>query len=263
MNEILQHITTTFQNHTTVQSVVLAGSKQNVFNDTDSDYDIYVYSHSNIPIQLRESLAALHSNTYEINNQFWEDGDEWIISGHPNIDIMYRNCTFPQSNIDRVFHNHNACTGYTTCILYNIQHSKILYDKDYWFSSLQQQLDKPYPDELVRAIIRKNYPILSKNISSYMKQIEKSIKRNDMVNLNNRITAFLNSYFDIIFAINKQFHPGEKRLLAFAKHYCTQLPENFEKNLLNLLSINDNPLKQLEAIYKNLQNLLTKLNYAP
>lgn len=43
-----------------------------------------------------------------------------------------------------------------------------------------------------------------------------AIVRQDPVSLNHRIAAWLASYFDILFAINGQFHPGEKRLLTYA-----------------------------------------------
>ena len=53
--------------------------------------------------------------------------------------------------------------------------------------------------------------------SCYLKQITTSIVRRDPVSLNHRIAAWLASYFDILFAINCRFHPGEKRLLTYAE----------------------------------------------
>lgn len=260
MSDILKEIVESFKELPQVKSIVLGGSRQNIFYDESSDYDIYVYSTAPIPMDCRLNLAKKYSTNYEVGNRFWEDGDEWGLTNSPNIDIMYRNCDFPEGNVDWVFEKCNASVGFSTCILYNIKHSRILLDKDNWFENLQKKLDRPYPDELRKAIILKNYPILSNNISSYAKQIKKALKRDDLVNLNNRITAFLSSYFDILFAINKIFHPGEKRLVQTALKICEILPDDFEQNINNLLLEQDNVRKNIQIISEELDKTLRRYN---
>ena len=87
--------------------------------------------------------------------------------------------------------------------------------------------------EQVEAIAR-NYNLLCATISAYSNQIEKACKRNDRVSIIHRTTAFLESYFDIIFARNSLTHPGEKRLIELCKQRCAILPSNFEANLNRL-----------------------------
>ncbi|MCD0050376.1 DUF4037 domain-containing protein, partial [Streptococcus agalactiae] len=53
-------------------------------------------------------------------------------------------------------------------------------------------------------------------------------------------TAFLDSYFDIIFALNKLTHPGEKRMISYAKKNATLLPKHFEENIIKLCHHNSN-----------------------
>ena len=48
--------------------------------------------------------------------------------------------------------------------------------------------------------------------------------RGDLVSLNYRVAALLASTFDILFALNRLPHPGEKRLLAFATQHCPLRP---------------------------------------
>jgi hypothetical protein len=42
------------------------------------------------------------------------------------------------------------------------------------------------------------------------------------------VVALFASYFDIIFAFNRQLHPGEKRLLESAVANCTNVPDRME-----------------------------------
>lgn len=103
--------------------------------------------------------------------------------------------------------------------------------------------------------------LLTGNLPSYDKQIRKALKRNDLLSINHRITAFLESYFDIIFALNELTHPGEKRVLSYAKKYAKILTENFEENiqmlLKNALFDSEATIKTLEEITDNICRVLT------
>ena len=93
-------------------------------------------------------------------------------------------------------------------------------------------------------------------IASYDSQIIKAYQRGDFVSVNHRISAYLASYFDIIFALNKMYHPGEKRLVEIVKKKCNLIPKDFEKNI-SLLLRNEDIENTLENMYNNLL-LLTK-----
>ncbi len=72
-------------------------------------------------------------------------------------------------------------------------------------------------------------------LPSYDTQIRKAIARKDAVSVNHRTAAFLESYVDIIVALNKLTHPGEKRMVQYAAEKAEILPDNFEDNLKKLL----------------------------
>ena len=96
-----------------------------------------------------------------------------------------------------------------------------------------------------------------KPFASYYEQIKKGINRADLVSINHRIAAFLASYFDIIFAKNELLHPGEKRLIQYAKNNCKFLPEKFEENITKLLTQpNKETISLLDDMVSNLKQIL-------
>ena len=255
MENILKEIADKYAKLDSVYAVVQAGSRTSGQSDEMSDYDIYVYSDKQIPVDFRTKLAAAYTDDYEINNQYFETGDEWILKdGKTGLDFMFRNKNWIQDMVENVITKHFASNGYTTCFLHNVATSQILFDRDNWFKNLQSKITGEYPQELKNNIIKRNLMLLcDKKNASYLEQIKFAIKRDDPVSINHRTAAFLASYFDIIFALNEVFHPGEKREIKYAKRTCKILPENFEENLRELLS------SQPEQKEEILNKIITKL----
>ncbi len=220
----------------TVEAVVLSGSRTSGQGDATSDIDLYVYSRQQMSLEERRRVAA-GARRAEIGNEFWEPGDEWIDEATGiSADVMFRDCRWIEEQLDRVLKHHQASVGYSTCFWYNVLHSEILFDRAGWFAELQERAREPYPEELRAAIIAKNFPILRNNMSSYVHQIELAIQRGDLISLNHRATALLASYFDVLFAVNRQPHPGEKRLVKFAELLCTKRPPDFGVRIAELLA---------------------------
>ena len=154
---------------------------------------------------------------------------------------------------------HNAYNGYTTCMWHNLLHSRILCDKNGKLESLQNKYRIPYPDGLRDNIMNKNFRLLTGNLPSYDVQIKKALARKDVVSVNHRTAAFLESYFDIIFAMNKLTHPGEKRMVRYAKEQTEILPADFEENLDKLFK---NIFTDSDRAFKTLQDMTAKLEDA-
>ena len=208
-----------------VLAVVLSGSTSNRVDDGKSDFDIYVYTTEEIPADWRTELAQQHGTHLAIDNRYWELGDDWIDTRIDRmVDVIYRWPDWIEEQIDRLLVRHEASTGYSTCFWHNVLHSDALFDRDGWFAGLQARARQPYPEALRRAIVAKNHPILRSTLSSYMQQLELAIERGDHQSVNHRVAALLASYFDILFALNRQPHPGEKRQVSYAETLCPLRP---------------------------------------
>lgn len=254
---ILNDIAAEFAKIKTVNSVVLSGSKTSLINDEMSDYDMYVYSSEPIPLELREEIAKKFTQHYVVGNSFFEDGDElYLAQPKMTVDIMFRSLDWAYKEMNDVWSKHKAKLGYTTAFLHNLKTSKILFDRNYEFERIIEELKQTYPAELKKSIVEKNYAMLRElEGAPYFKQIELAIERNDIVSQNHRVAALLASYFDILFAVNGQTHPGEKKLIQYTQKYCRKRPANFDTDVENVIKSIGTP-----ELLNNLTKLLDELD---
>jgi predicted nucleotidyltransferase len=220
-----------------VEAIALAGSLTSENNDKNSDIDLYIYTKEVIPLPLRKALIeGLGTTKADYNLLYWDLGDEWYHAETGiEVDMIYWHPSWIEKQIERVLTRHQASLGYSTCFWHTILHSQPLFDRNSWFQALQNKCQQTYPEGLRQAIIRKNHAVLRDIIPSYRHQIEKAIRRNDLVSLNHRVAALLASYFDIIFALNYQPNPGEKRLIDTALKQCKLLPEQMAEQVNEVL----------------------------
>lgn len=216
-------------------AVVLGGSRSTGIQDSGSDYDVYVYLNSELDLETKRKTVVPFCTEAEIGNHYWEPEDNCVLNNGVPIDIIYRTVEMFENYLKTVVDNGTPFNGYTTCFWHNIINGRVLFDKSGKFTELQKKYTVPYPEKLRKNIIENNRKLLSGCLPSYDKQIRKAAQRNDIVSVHHRITEFLASYFDIIFALNRLTHPGEKRLVQLCKSNCRLLPQSFEENINALL----------------------------
>lgn len=228
--EHLNELASLFARNSAIQAVVLSGSVASGMVDDRSDFDLYLYSRGAVSPNFREEILRPRAKHLEIQRVFWEEEDAWIEHDGTQFEAMYRSCDWADNEINARLDRFEASIGYTTAFLFNISRSHILFDRFGWFAKLQNRLKQAYPKELAQAITEKNFPLLGDIIGSYESQIRSAFARKDLVSLNHRVAAWLASYFDILFAANHRFHPGEKRLLVHAAALPTQ-PDGMSEDL--------------------------------
>lgn len=232
VGDTAQQIAEQFAAHPNVSTVALAGSRTATTPDALSDIDLYVYADPPLSMAERATIARACADEMQLDNHFWEDGDEWFQreSGIP-IDVTYRSPRDIEGQLERVIVQHQASLGYSTCFWFNVQNSVTLFDQQGWYARLQATAAQPYPDALQRAIIAKNHPVLRTLLhSAYIYQLAAAVARRDLVSIQHRSAALLASYFDILFAVNKALMPGEKRLITYAGQ-LSQTPVNMAEDV--------------------------------
>ena len=217
-----------------VEAIALGGSRATGRADATSDYDVYVYLTDSVPEEERCRILSKYCCYMEIGNKFWETEDDVTLQDGIDMDIIYRDMGDFAKGVSSVVDDGNAWNGYTTCMWHNLITSRIVYDREGKLRKLQEKYRVPYPALLKKNIIEKNRKLLSGMLPSFDVQIQKAEQRNDLVSINHRVTEFLASYFDILFALNEMTHPGEKRMQSICATECKILPEHFEDNLKRL-----------------------------
>jgi hypothetical protein len=217
-----------------VTAVVLGGSwaTGHAAPGYASDLDLYVYAPAEPTLAGRRVLAdeqAAPGTAIEVGNTYWEPGDEWTHRSGVHIDIMYRSPAWLDAELDRVLVEHRASLGYTTCIWHNVRSSAALVDVDGWYTGAQERAAVRYPEPLRAAILARNVPLLRDAIPALSRQLVKAADRGDRVGMIDRAAALLVSYFDVLFALNRVTHPGEKRQLVWAARTCPVRPWHLDE----------------------------------
>jgi hypothetical protein len=261
--ELAQRVANLFADRFEVEAVALGGSVGGELIDSDSDIDLYVYTHQDIPLEARKEIMehAGGARKASMGLNFWGAGDEWYDAETGiEVDMVYFDAKWMENQIKRVVLEHQASIGYSTCFWYTVNNSQVFYDPNDWFASLLDFCRRPYPEPLRQNIIKLNHPVLRGVIPAYFFQIRKAVRRGDLVSINHRLAALLASYFDIIFAVNYVLHPGEKRLVEKVLASCAKLPEDMEKEITDIFvtsaSADSGFLIQLQNFLDHLDDLL-------
>lgn len=259
MDKTFNAIIDEFKQFPQVRAIAIAGSTKAKTADKKSDIDVDVFVDSDIPVEDRLKLVQKYSSNYEVGGDYFGPGDEFYVDKMgQQLDVVYANKGWMEDNVRNIWEKHYPSNGYTTCFLFTLKNCEPLCDKDGWLAGVKSKLDTPYPKELKENIIKRNMMLLKdKPFASYYDQIKNAIARGDRNSVNHRLAAFMESYFDILFANNELLHPGEKKLVRYANEHCEKLPEDFEENINKLLTQpNDETLEILDDMVEKLRDTL-------
>lgn len=239
-----------------VEALALGGSRAGEHFDEASDYDVYLYCREPIPEEARRAILSRYCSVLEIGNHFWEYEDNCRLSWGVDIDLLYRDLDSFTAALAETVEQFRPQNGYTTCMWHNLLNCKIIYDRNGRLARAKARFQVPYPSQLRKSILDHSWKLLHAALPAYDAQLSKALRREDLVSVNHRTTAFLESYFDYLFALNEKTHPGEKRLIPLCRQTCERLPAHFEENISQLFSSLYTKPAQATAI---LQEMLAEL----
>jgi hypothetical protein len=247
-----------------VEAVALGGSRggAGLGAVAGSDIDVEVYTRGEVALDVRRGIvaAAGGASRADLGVGFWGQGDEWIDAATgAHVDVVYFDAAWMEDRIAAVLDRHEASLGYTTCFWHTIRGAVVLEDRGGWLGGLKARSDVLYPEALRTAIVAHNHPVLRGVLPSYASQLANAVARSDLVSVNHRLAGLLASYFDVLFAVNRVTHPGEKRLVEAATRTCARLPVGMAADLEDLLRTATADLSGLAAKVDRLLDRLDAL----
>jgi predicted nucleotidyltransferase len=232
---LAEQIAQRFSQYESVQAVAIGGSLAGGYATDSSDMDLYIYTTQDLTHEQRFDVITPYASLHQVID-YWGPGDVFFDTQTGiEVDVVYFNTIAIADHVARGLDRHEAWMGYSTAFWYTVKQSYPIYDRTGWFSALQTKAQGEYPTQLTKNIVTQNYPLLSQIVPSYRKQIQSAINRDDLISINHRVAAFFASYFDIIFAVNRIPHPGEKRQLTHAIRLCDTLPDDIEADVTRIL----------------------------
>ena len=246
-----------------VKAIVLGGSRATGKFDLKSDYDIYVYTSKSIDENSRYLIFNPYVKYMEYSNNFWELEDDGILKNGIDIEIIYRDINSIETSLMNTIKG-NISHGYSTCFLDNFLNSIVLYEEDHVITQIRKRLSQIDFSEMFDKIIIENMKLLRDYMPSIFYQIDKAMNRHDIISINHRLTEYFSIVFDILFALNKTMHPGEKRLMELSKS-LELLPQDFEYLVTHIFDnafIDSNKSRaSLEILTRNIYQLVQDQNY--
>jgi predicted nucleotidyltransferase len=254
--KIARAIATEFAKLEMVEAITLGGSLATGRANAGSDIDLYIYYSEPIPLEVRASIIEPRSSQMELDAPYWGTEDYRIEKESGILVEVAYESKWPEEYLKDLFENNRAHMGFTTSVWHSLVKSKILFDRNGWFASVQKLADVSYPESLAKAIIRKNFALLRGSLIQHPKQLVLAIERNDAIHVHHRIDMMLTCYFDVVFALNRKLHPGDKRMLEVTAAFEYK-PEGMLEDVTGLLKEKD--FTKLKSRVDQLIDCLEKL----
>lgn len=201
-----------------VLAVAIGGSRASGLADAASDTDLYAFGTGPAPDAAARAaaLATLADGARVVRDATWGEEDHLHVGGRL-VEVMY--VDLDVLALESFYAPGAGPTGYTTAWLHTLAHARVVADPAGALAAVRARLEA-YP-EATRTRILAQAPV---EFAGYLDQLRKAQARADWTAVTNRRSAFQAAWFDALFALNRRYHPGEKRLLRHAAS-CPRRPE--------------------------------------
>jgi len=240
----LQRIVTAIADLPGVAAITLGGSTAAGFADAASDFDVYVYYHEPLAASADRAVrlrALADEGTLEVGILTFGLEDHFCVQ-HKLVELIYLDLDRLSADANRAYSQGLISEGYTTALLNILFRGLVFHDPNGAVAALCARLQAAYP-EPTRARLLREHPEL---LRYYMELLRISQRRDDLLFVQHMRYSVQTIFFNLLFALNRQYHPGGKRLLIHAQRCAIQPPDLAERlNHVSRLPADDGALADL------------------
>lgn len=193
-----------------VVAVTLGGSAVFGMADAASDLDLHVYWRAPLArvserAALLEPLADPGSVTAGIET--WGLEDHLHLGGRL-VELVYVDLDDLLALAARAYGPGLVDEGFVTASLAYVAAGLVLHDQTGELEALRERLADAYPEATRQALIRDN----PARLRAYLAQLRTAQVRGDLLYVQHRRYSLQMVFFNLLFALNRTYNPGEKRL---------------------------------------------------
>ena len=204
-------------------AISLGGSAATGLADERSDLDLHVYWRAPLatPAERAARLAQIaDAGSVVVDILDWGREDNLRIGGRP-AELIYTSLDEMRAEVEQAYGDGLISEGYTTARLFYIASGRPLHDPAGELSALRERLLAGYPEPTRRRLLQ-YHPAL---LRTYLGHLRLAQSRGDLLMVQHRRYTVQMVFFNLLFALNRRYHPGEKRLLIHSQG-CTLQPAN-------------------------------------
>jgi predicted nucleotidyltransferase len=221
METVLERIVVAVSPLEGFKAISLGGSTQAGLADEASDLDIHVFWTPPLasPGERATVLKRLaDADSVHVDLHSWGLEDHFAIEGQ-STELIYFRLDELQEQVECAYGEGLDGEAFTTSFLYTVASGRPLYDPSGALEALRERLLGEFPEATFRQILEHRSPLLQVAIN----QMRRALQRDDLLSVQQKRASFQAIYFNLLFTLNRRYHPGEKRLLIHSES-CPLLP---------------------------------------
>lgn len=194
-----------------VVGITLGGSAGSGLADAASDIDLHVYTRGPLApdAERAERLRrCADPGSVEAGVRSWGLEDHLRVGGR-DVELIYVSLDDLLADVERAYGEGLDGEGFVTAQFFYLAHGHLLHDPSGEVARLRDSLRAAYPEPTRQALLRSNPELLR----VYLAQLRKAQARGDVLFVQHRRYTIQMVFFNLLFALNRRYHPGEKRLL--------------------------------------------------